>query len=92
MKKLKHMGHAAGGLLPMAALLKLGLPMLEALVLLIVLTIGVICWVLNDDKRTSRLVQILAARQYGTKDLATEPSMPLLPSPKSRRKRAVRHR
>ena len=56
-------GRAAAGILPAAALAKLGIPALAALVFLGVLVLGVICWIISDQGRSDRVNRMLLARR-----------------------------
>ena len=68
---LKRTGLMAAGMLPAAFLAEIGVPALTALVLIAVLTLAVICWILNSGDRSDRLIRMLYARYGDARCLAT---------------------
>ena len=89
---LKHATRAAAGILPAAALVRLSLPVLAALVLLAVLVLGVTCWVISSGERSDRVTRMILARRGDARSLVPEPAAASLPAPRPRRRRSARYR
>ena len=83
---LKPAGRAAGGTLSVAALTQLSMPELAAVGLLVVLVLGVICWIISSDDRSARVSRMMLARRGDAKCLETSASPPPPPTARTRRK------
>jgi hypothetical protein len=77
---LKHAGGAAAGMLPAALLVRLGMSALAAVVFLVVLVLGVICWIISSDDRTDRVNRMLLARQGDARCLDPDTFAPSSPA------------
>ena len=73
---LKQSGRTAAGMLPVAVLVRLGMPALAALVFLAVLVLGVTCWVICDQDRSDRVNRMLLARRGDARCLNPRTSAP----------------
>jgi hypothetical protein len=62
MNALRHAGRAVAGMLPVAVIVRLGLPALAVLVFLAILAAGVACWVIASDDRSDRVTRMIYAR------------------------------
>jgi hypothetical protein len=82
---LRHVGKVAAGIIPAAALARLGLPALGTLIFLAVLGAGVTCWLLGSDARTARISQVLLA--WRGNPGSPPPDNPALPAVPSRSRR-----
>ena len=82
---LKHAGRAATGTFSFAALTQLSMPELAALGLLVVLVLGVICWIISSDERSARVSRMMLARRGDAKCLETSVSPPPPPTARTRR-------
>jgi hypothetical protein len=82
---LKPAGRAAGGTLSVAALTQLSMPELAAVGLLVVLVLGVICWIISSDERSARVSRMMLARRGDAKCLETSASPPSPPKARARR-------
>jgi hypothetical protein len=71
----RYAAKAAAGLIPAAAVARLGMPALGALVLLAVLILAFVCWVIVSQDRTNRVSQLLLARR-GTPAAEPAPAVP----------------
>jgi hypothetical protein len=78
---------AAAGVIPAAALTRLGMPALGSLVLLAVLVLAVACWVIGSQDRTNRVSQILLARRGAP---AVQPTPAAPPAETGLMRRALR--
>jgi hypothetical protein len=58
---VRPLARAAGVMLPAAALARLGLPALGALVFLAVLAVTVTCWIISSPDRADRLNRLMLA-------------------------------
>ncbi len=68
-------------MLPVAVLVRLGMPALAALVFLAVLMLGVICWIISSPDRSERVARMLLARRGNARCLeAGVPAPSLLAS------------
>jgi hypothetical protein len=76
-------GKIAAGAVTSAALVRLGLPALGALVFLVALAAGIACWVLGSDARTARVTRMLLAWRGNPSCLP--PGGPAAPGPGPRR-------
>jgi hypothetical protein len=63
MSAVRRAGRAAAGLLPAAALARLGVPALAAVVFLAVLALGAACWVIANGDRSDRVTRMIYARR-----------------------------
>ena len=63
MSVLRRASRAAAGLLPTAALARLGLPALAAAIFLAALAAGVACWVISSGDRSDRVIRMIYARR-----------------------------
>ena len=79
---LKHAGRAATGTFSVAALTQLSMPALAVVGLLVMLVLGVICWIISSDERSARVSRMMLARRGDAKCLETSASHP--PPPKAR--------
>jgi hypothetical protein len=84
---LKHVGRAMAGVLPAALFVRLGLPVIVALVFLAVLVLGATCWVINNGDRSDRVTRMILARHGDTRCLATGSPATSSPSSRPRRRR-----
>ena len=75
----------AAGLLPAAALARLGLPALAAAVVLAVAALGAACWVIASGDRSDRVTRMIYARHGDARSLTSGP--PAASARASRRKR-----
>ncbi len=76
----------AAGLLPAAALARLGLPALAAAVILAVAALGAACWVIASGDRSDRVTRMIYARHGDARSLTSRP--PAAPARASRRRPA----
>ena len=74
------------GMLPAAALARLGVPALAAVVFLAVLTLGAACWVITSSDRSDRVTRMIYARHGDARSLV--PRSPAAPAHAPRRKPA----
>jgi hypothetical protein len=88
---LKSATRAAAGMLPAAVLIRLGMPALAAVVFLTVLILGMTCWIISSDERTSRVNRMMLARRGNARCLEMGASAPSLPTSRKRRQ-ALRSR
>jgi hypothetical protein len=72
-------------MLPAAALARLGMPALGALVFLAILVLGMICWIIGDQDRSDRVNRMLLARRGDARCLAPGTSAPSSPASRPRR-------
>jgi hypothetical protein len=87
---LRHTGKVAAGALSAALVARLGWPALGVLAFLVVLTAGLICWVLSSDARVARVTRILNAWRGGI--ASPEPDGPAVSLPGSHRRSRQRKR
>ncbi len=80
---VRRVGRVAAGIVPAAALARLALPILGAVVFLAILVAAVACWVINNDARADRATRILSAWHDGIR--FPEPGAPVISPPGSRR-------
>ncbi|MGH3223050.1 MAG: hypothetical protein ACRDPY_30905 [Streptosporangiaceae bacterium] len=74
---LRRAGRAAAGILPAAALARLGMPALVAVVFLAVLVLGAAYWIIANGDRADRVTRMIYARHGDAKTLAQgAPSSP----------------
>jgi hypothetical protein len=85
---LKYAGRAVAGMLPAALLVRLGMPALAALVFLVVLVLGVICWIIGSGARSDRVTRMILAWRGDARCLMPGTSAP--PARASRRRRRRR--
>jgi len=69
-------------MLPAALLARLGVPALTAVIVLVVLVIGVTCWIISNDDRTGRVNRMMLAIRGDARCLEIAASA--RPSPASR--------
>jgi hypothetical protein len=86
---LKHTGRALAGILPAAALARLGMPALAAAICLAVLILGVACWVISSGDRSDRVTRMIYARHGDARCL---PPAITSPVPASQPRRSVWNR
>jgi hypothetical protein len=67
---LRRAGRAASGVLPAALLIRLGVPAIAALVFLVVVVLGVICWIIDSGVRSDRVTRMILARRGDARCLA----------------------
>lgn len=70
MSAVRHAGRVAAGLLPAAALARLGAPALVSVVILAVLALGAACWVIASGDRSDRVTRMIYARHGDARSLA----------------------
>jgi hypothetical protein len=66
---LKGAGRVIAGILPAAALARLGMPALVAAVFLAVLVVGTACWIVASDDRSDRVTRMIYARHGDARSL-----------------------
>jgi hypothetical protein len=86
MSAMKGAGKWAAGLLPAAAVARLGVPALIAAAGLAVLVIAAACWVINSGDRSDRVTRMIYARRGDARSLP--PGSPAAPARAPRRKPA----
>jgi hypothetical protein len=84
MSALKRAGRVTAGIVPAAALARLGLPALAAVVFLGVLALGAACWVIASSDRSDRVTRMIYARRGDGRSLG--PGSPGSPARVSRRR------
>jgi hypothetical protein len=84
MSAVRWAGRVTAGLLPAAALARLGVPALAAAVFLAVLALGAACWVIASGARSDRVTRMIYARHGNARSLP--PGSPAAPARASRRK------
>ena len=72
------------GLLPVAALARLGMPALAALVFLAMLVLATACWVISSDDRSARVTRIIYARRGDVRGLQASTSAASSTAPRPR--------
>ena len=83
-QRFRSLGKALVAVVPAVQLGHLGLPMIAALFTLTVLSMAVLCWVVNDDGRSERLTMIIMARAGAVGRLASR-TRPGRHAPRKRR-------
>jgi hypothetical protein len=86
MSAARRAGWMTAGLLPAAALARLGLPALAAAVILAGAALGVACWVIASDDRSDRVTRMIYARHGDARSLTSRP--PAAPALADRRRPA----
>jgi hypothetical protein len=85
-RAVKHGSRTVAGMVPVAVLLRLGMPALAALVFLAVLMVGVTCWIISSDARTGRVNRMMLARQGDARCLETGAAAAFSPTSRPRRR------
>jgi hypothetical protein len=70
----QHVSRGVAAMLPVALLVRLGMPALAALVFLAVLVLAVICWIIASGERCDRVNRIMLARRGDASCLAPPPA------------------
>jgi hypothetical protein len=63
MSSLERVDRVVAGMLPIAVMARLGVPTLAVAAFLVVLSLGVACWVISSSERSDRVARMIYARR-----------------------------